>query len=147
MARGRIAGVPVDISRTGYTGDLGYELWIARARAIEVWDALMAAGSRYGIRPVGMLALDVARTEAGLLLIDVDFHGSRKALIESHTYSPFELGLGRLVQRRQAAVCRPDGSRRREAQRDTSGKSSGWRLAGPRSSGSTSGSACRRSCR
>ena len=63
----------------------------------------------------GMLALDVARTEAGLLLIDVDFHGSRKALIESHTYSPFELGLGRLVQRRQAAVCRPDGSRRREA--------------------------------
>ena len=98
MARGRIAGVPVDISRTGYTGDLGYELWIPRDRAIEVWDALMAAGSPYGIRPVGMLALDVARTEAGLLLIDVDFHGSRKALIESHSYSPFELGLGRLVQ-------------------------------------------------
>jgi aminomethyltransferase len=98
MTRGRIAGAPVDISRTGYTGDLGYELWIARDRAIEVWDALMAAGSDYGIRPVGMLALDVARTEAGLLLIDVDFHGSRKALIESHTYSPFELGLGRLVR-------------------------------------------------
>jgi aminomethyltransferase len=98
MTSGRIAGVPVDISRTGYTGDLGYELWIPRDRAIEVWDALMAAGSPYGIRPVGMLALDVARTEAGLLLIDVDFHGSRTALIESHSYSPYELGLGRLVQ-------------------------------------------------
>jgi aminomethyltransferase len=98
MVRGHLAGIPVDISRTGYTGDLGYELWIARDRAVEVWDALMAAGSSYGIRPVGMLALDVARTEAGLLLIDVDFHGSRKALIESHSYSPYELGLGRLVQ-------------------------------------------------
>jgi aminomethyltransferase len=97
MARSHIAGVTVEISRTGYTGDLGYEIWIPRARAIEVWDALMAAGSRYGIRPVGMVALDVARTEAGLLLIDVDFHGSRKALIDSHSYTPFELGLGRLV--------------------------------------------------
>ncbi len=98
MRRGHIAGVDVDISRTGYTGDLGYELWMPRDRAVDVWDALIAAGTRYGIRPVGMLALDVARTEAGLLLIDVDFHGSRTALIDAHAYSPFELGLGRLVQ-------------------------------------------------
>src|SRR5262245_28866754 len=75
-----VAGVPVDISRTGYTGDLGYEIWMPWERATEVWDALMAAGEPHGIRPVGMLALDVARVEAGLLLIDVDFHGSRKAL-------------------------------------------------------------------
>ncbi len=98
MARGAIAGVPVDVSRTGYTGDLGYEIWIPWHRAIEVWDALMIAGRPFGIRPTGMLALDVARIEAGLLLIDVDFHSSKKALIPSQTYSPFEMGLGRLVQ-------------------------------------------------
>lgn len=98
MTRSTIAGVPVDISRTGYTGDLGYELWMPWDRAVIVWDALMAAGRPFGIRPVGLLALDVARTEAGLLLIDVDFHSSRKALIDGQLYSPYELGLERLVQ-------------------------------------------------
>jgi aminomethyltransferase len=97
MASGEIAGVPVDISRTGYTGDLGYELWMPWDRALAVWDALAAAGPRFDLHPAGMLALDVARVEAGLLLIDVDFHSSRKALIPSQAYSPFELGLGRLV--------------------------------------------------
>jgi aminomethyltransferase len=92
-----IAGVPVDISRTGYTGDLGFEIWIPATRAVEVWDALMAAAPRHGGKPAGMLALDVARIEAGLLLIDVDFMSSRKALIEPQKYSPFEMGLGRLV--------------------------------------------------
>ena len=94
---GRIGGVPVDISRTGYTGDLGYEIWIPVEHAVDVWDALIRAGAPYELKPAGMLALDVARVEAGLLLIDVDFHGSRKALIDSQRYSPFELGLGRLV--------------------------------------------------
>jgi aminomethyltransferase len=98
MTRGTIGGVPVDISRTGYTGDLGYEIWMPWERAVDVWDALMAGGRPFDIRPAGMLALDVARVEAGLLLIDVDFHGSRKALIESQKYSPFEMSLGRLVQ-------------------------------------------------
>jgi aminomethyltransferase len=98
MTRATIAGVPVDISRTGYTGDLGYELWMPWERANDVWDTLMAAGRPFDIRPAGLLALDVARVEAGLLLIDVDFHGSRKALIEAQKYSPFEMGLGRLVQ-------------------------------------------------
>jgi len=98
MTRGSIAGVRVDISRTGYTGDLGYEIWIPWDRAIEVWDALMRGGRAFDIHPVGMLALDVARVEAGLLLIDVDFHSSRKALIEAQKYTPFEMGLGRLVQ-------------------------------------------------
>jgi aminomethyltransferase len=98
MTRGTIAGVPVDISRTGYTGDLGYEIWMPWDRAVDVWDALMTGGRPFDIRPAGMLALDVARVEAGLLLIDVDFHGSRKALIESQKYTPFEMGLGRLVQ-------------------------------------------------
>jgi aminomethyltransferase len=95
---GEIAGVAVDVSRTGYTGDLGYEIWIPNAGAVRVWDALMDAGRAFDIHPAGMLALDVARVEAGLLLIDVDFHGSKKALIESQKYTPYEMGLGRLVQ-------------------------------------------------
>src|SRR5258708_21752653 len=98
MTRGSIAGVPVDISRTGYTGDLGYEIWMPWDRAVEVWDALMTGGRPFDIHAAGMLALDVARVEAGLLLIDVDFFSSKKALIEAQKYSPFEMGLGRLVQ-------------------------------------------------
>jgi aminomethyltransferase len=98
MTRGSIAGVPVEISRTGYTGDLGYEIWMAWERALDVWDALVSGGRPFDIHPAGMLALDVARVEAGLLLIDVDFHSSKKALIESQKYSPYEMGLGRLVQ-------------------------------------------------
>jgi aminomethyltransferase len=93
----RIAGVQVDISRTGYTGDLGYEIWIPAESAVKVWDALVEAGRAFDIHPAGMLALDVARIEAGLLLIDVDFNSSKKAIIESQKYSPFEMGLGRLV--------------------------------------------------
>jgi aminomethyltransferase len=94
---GHIAGVPVDISRTGYTGDLGFEIWMPWVDALRVWDALVSAGSAFDLHPTGMLALDIARIEAGLLLIDVDFHSSRRALIESQKYSPHELGLGRLV--------------------------------------------------
>src|SRR5437867_476567 len=98
VTHGTIAGVTVDISRTGYTGDLGYEIWIPWNEAPKIWDALMSAGRAFDIHAAGMLALDVARIEAGLLLIDVDFNSSKKALIESQKYSPFELGLGRLVQ-------------------------------------------------
>ena len=98
MTHGSIAGVPVDISRTGYTGDLGYEIWMPWDRAVQVWDALMGRGRPFDIRPAGMLALDVTRVEAGLLLIDVDFNSSKKALIDDQTYTPFEMGLGRLVQ-------------------------------------------------
>ena len=95
--KGSIAGVPVDVSRTGYTGDLGYEIWMPWPSALQVWDAIASAGVAFDLHPVGMLALDIARIEAGLLLIDVDFQSSRKALIESQKYSPYELGLGRLV--------------------------------------------------
>jgi aminomethyltransferase len=98
MTRGTIAGVPVEISRTGYTGDLGYEIWMPWDCALDVWDALMTGGRPFDIHAAGMLALDVARVEAGLLLIDVDFFSSKKALIASQKYSPFEMGLGRLVQ-------------------------------------------------
>ena len=97
VTSGTIAGVRVDISRTGYTGDLGYEIWIPARSALTVWDELMAGGRPFDIRPAGMLALDVARVEAGLLLIEVDFFSSKKALIESQKYTPYEMGLGRLV--------------------------------------------------
>ena len=89
--------MPVEVSRTGYTGDLGYEVWMPWDSALGVWDAIADAGHAFDLHPTGMLALDVARIEAGLLLIDVDFHSSRKALIETQKYSPYELGLGRLV--------------------------------------------------
>ena len=97
VTTGKIAGVPVEISRTGYTGDLGYEIWVDADRALNVWDALIAGGRAFDITPAGMLALDVARIEAGLLLIDIDFNSSKKALVEEQKYSPFEMGLGRLV--------------------------------------------------
>src|SRR5262245_17314366 len=97
VTRSEIAGVRVDISRTGYTGDLGYEIWIPWDQAVKVWEELMEKGRAFDIHPAGMLALDVVRIEAGLLLIDVDFNSSKKALIEQQKYSPFELSLGRLV--------------------------------------------------
>jgi aminomethyltransferase len=92
-----IAGVAIDVSRTGYTGDLGYELWIPAASAPEVWDALFAAGTAYAIRPVGMHALDVARLEAGLVMLEVDYTSARHAMNPEQSYSPFEIGLGKLV--------------------------------------------------
>src|SRR5262245_58155299 len=98
MTRGSIGGVPVEISRTGYTGDLGYEIWMPWDRAIDVWDALVAGGRPFDIHPAGMLALDIARVDGWLLLIDVDLNSSKKALIEAQKYSPLEMGLGRLVQ-------------------------------------------------
>jgi aminomethyltransferase len=90
----KIRGIPVTISRTGYTGDLGYEVWLDAAHALPLWDALIETGTPYGITPAGMLALDVARIEAGLLLIEVDYFSSKHALIEAQKSSPFELGLG-----------------------------------------------------
>ena len=91
------AKVAVDVSRTGYTGDLGYELWIPADRAADLWDRLMAAGKAYAIRPAGMLALDVVRLEAGLILLEVDYTSARHAMNPEQNYSPFEIGLGRLV--------------------------------------------------
>ena len=93
----RIGGVDVDVTRTGYTGDLGYKIWVSSDLAVELWDALFAAGEAFGLRPVGMDALDVLRVEAGLILLDAEFTGVRNAFSPEQEYSPFELGLGRLV--------------------------------------------------
>ena len=93
MSSASLRGIPVQISRTGYTGDLGFEIWADRVQAVPLWDALMDAGRAYGIMPAGMLALDIARIEAGLMLIEVDYVPARKALIASQLSSPFELDL------------------------------------------------------
>ena len=92
-----IANREVEISRTGYTGDLGYEVWMAREDAGVVWDEIVSAGRAYGVRPTGLLALDVARIEAGLLLIDVDFFSARRALTAAQYFTPLEMGFDRLV--------------------------------------------------
>jgi aminomethyltransferase len=94
IASAKLRGIPVTVSRTGYTGDLGYEIWLDARHALAVWDALVEAGWGYGITPAGMLALDLARIEAGLMLLDVDYVSARKALREGQTSSPFELALG-----------------------------------------------------
>jgi aminomethyltransferase len=93
MQRASLAGIPVSVSRTGYTGDLGFEIWVASEQAVPLWDALVRAGTPYGVTPAGMLALDVARIEAGLMLADVDYITARKALIEGQTSSPYEMDL------------------------------------------------------
>jgi len=97
VTHGKIAGVPVDISRTGYTGDLGYEIWVPCKDAIKVFDALMDKGRAFDIHPAGMVALDIARIEAGLILIEVDYISSKKSLIAEQRYTPGEIGLGKLV--------------------------------------------------
>lgn len=93
----RVGALDIDVSRTGYTGDLGFELWVDADHALELWDAVSEAGRAYGLRPAGMLALDVVRIEAGLILLEVDYTSSAHALVPEQSYSPYELGLGRLV--------------------------------------------------
>jgi aminomethyltransferase len=93
LMQNNVDGIPVTISRTGYTGDLGFEIWMEAKDALTIWDALMDAGQDYGITPVGILAMDMARVEAGLFMIEVDYTSTSHAWIEPQKSSPFELGL------------------------------------------------------
>jgi aminomethyltransferase len=97
VTRTTLAGIPVWISRTGYTGDLGYEVWVERGEALAVWDALMAAGQPHGIVPAGLDALDMVRIEAGFILLGVDYYSSQKVILESRKSTPLELGFGWMV--------------------------------------------------
>jgi len=90
-------GAELMVSRTGYTGDLGYELWTDPGHAETLWDRLFAAGQHHGIRAMGSEALDMLRIEAGFILAGVDFLPAQQAVRPTHTRSPFELGLGWLV--------------------------------------------------
>jgi aminomethyltransferase len=125
LMENRLAGLPVTLSRTGYTGDLGYEIWMDAAAALPVWDALMAAGHDYGLTPVGILAMDMARVEAGLFMIEVDYTSTSHAWIEAQKSSPFELGLGWTVSldKRGYFVGRPALEREKR-------EGSAWKLMG-----------------
>jgi aminomethyltransferase len=94
-------GKALTISRTGFTGDLGYELWVEPKNAEFLWDRLMEIGQSYGLLPVGLAALDMTRVEAGLLLFNVDYTSARSAVIPSQNSTPFELGLGWAVKMEQ----------------------------------------------
>jgi aminomethyltransferase len=93
-----IAGTQLTVSRTGYTGDLGYELWIPAEKAVDVWDAVSHAAEGRGVIPFGLIALSMARIEAGLLLLDVDFGSSRFAWTDANRSTLVELGLGWMVK-------------------------------------------------
>jgi aminomethyltransferase len=108
MIEGAVRGIPVAISRTGYTGDLGYEIWVEAARAVALWDALMEAGKPYGLTPAGVWAMDIARIEAGLIMLDVDYYSAHHALIEARKSTPYEINLGWAV----SAVKGPFNGRR-----------------------------------
>jgi aminomethyltransferase len=94
----RLGGVPAVVSRTGYTGDLGYEIWVETEQALRLWDVLVAEGRRFGLTPCGLLALDIARLEAGFILIGVDYLSAESARQPEDTVSPYTLGLGWAVK-------------------------------------------------
>jgi len=119
-----IRGIPVTVSRTGYTGDLGYEIWVDASRALPLWDAVIEAGTPYGVTPCGLLALDIARIEAGLILLDVDYVPAHRALIESQKSSPFELNLGWAVKLEKPAFVG------RAALAAEAARGPGWNLVG-----------------
>ena len=98
-----ISGVRVDVTRTGYTGDRGYELWMPADGALTVWDRLFEVGQRYGIHACGIAAMDVARVEAALILVEVEYTSARHAVATEQQYSPFELGFDRLVDFKKAS--------------------------------------------
>lgn len=85
------------VTRTGYTGDLGYEIWVEAPHACDLYDRIAKAGEPHHAGPAGMLALDLVRVEAGFIMIDVDYHSARHALIDEQKSSPFEIGLGWVV--------------------------------------------------
>ena len=90
-------GAPMMVSRTGFTGDLGYEVWVAPAQAEALWDQLFEHGREYLIKPIGSYALDMARIEAGFIQAHVDFVPAEEVVRNGRTRSPFELGLEWLV--------------------------------------------------
>lgn len=90
----KLGDVDVEISRTGYTGDLGYEIWVDRERAPGVYDTILAGGRDYRIQPVGLDAMDITRIEAGYIMNGVDYYSANMCLVESRKSTPYEIGLG-----------------------------------------------------
>ncbi|MEJ2085983.1 MAG: aminomethyltransferase family protein [Acidobacteriota bacterium] len=98
VRRCQLKGIDVWLSRTGYTGDLGYEIWVEADQAPALWDRLARIGSAFGLRPAGLDAMDVTRIEAGFVMNGVDYYSANHCLIDGRKSSPFELGLGWTVK-------------------------------------------------
>ena len=94
----QLAGHPGVVTRTGYTGDLGYELWAPAGAALGLWDAILEAGRPHGLLPMGLDALDVARVEAGYVLNGVEYFSARRAWAPHQMSTPYELGFDWMVQ-------------------------------------------------
>jgi aminomethyltransferase len=128
LVEGTIAGSPVTISRTGYSGDLGYEVWIPAADGLRVWDAMWASFAGYGVLPFGLAALYMLRIEAGLLLLDTDFSSSRFGWTDEDRSTPIELGWSWMF--RDLAGDDRAFIGRRAIEREIADKTSRWRLTG-----------------
>jgi aminomethyltransferase len=116
VVRCRIDGIDGWVSRTGYTGDLGFEVWVGNDDAERLYDTLMAAGVPYGIRAAGLDAMDVTRIEAGFIMNGVDYYSAHHCLIEPRKSSPYELGLGWTVQLDREPFVGQDALRREKEQ-------------------------------
>jgi aminomethyltransferase len=90
----KLDGIDVTVTRTGYTGDLGYEIWVKNDSALKVYDAISSVGQNYSLVPFGLDALDIARVEAGFIMNGVDYFSANHCMTESRKSTPYELGLG-----------------------------------------------------
>jgi aminomethyltransferase len=128
IATGEIGGRPVTVTRTGYTGDLGYEVWCSTPDALAVWDTLWDASDGHGVLPYGLAALYMLRIEAGLLLLGKDFDSSRFAFNDAHRSTPLELGWAWMFK----GLADDDRAfiGRRALEREIADKSSRWRMSG-----------------
>ena len=115
LTRAKLDGVDVVISRTGFTGDLGYEVWVECDQGLEVYDAIMAGGRDYRIQPVGLDAMDVTRIEAGYIMNGVDYFSANTCLIESRKSTPYEIGLGWTVDLNRDAFIGQDALKAEKA--------------------------------
>ena len=127
-ASAKIGSTAVRISRTGYTGDLGFEIFVPADQALDVFDAVMDAGRGHGMRPFGEEALLMSRVEAGLILIDVEFGSSRVAYTDQQRFTPQELGLGWMLRGIESDDRRFIG--RDAIRRELADKTSRWAMTG-----------------
>ncbi len=128
VAKGEIGGAPVTVSRTGYSGDLGYEIWIDSPDALHVWDTLWDSMAGYGVQPFGLAALYMLRIEAGLLLLEADFDSSRFAWNDAHRSTPIELGWTWMFK--DLATDDRAFIGRRALEREIADKTSRWHMRG-----------------
>ena len=125
---GKIGGAAVTVSRTGYTGDLGYEIWVDAVDGLRVWDALWESAQGQGVQPFGLDALSMLRIEAGMLLLEADFDSSRYAFNDAHRSTPIELGWGWMFRDLKKDDRAFVG--RRALERELAGKTSRWAMRG-----------------